>query len=115
MAWTVLEHPEFAKERVGLPSPVLRKLAQAILSLIESGPALGRPLVDTLNGSRHRNMKELRFFEGDGVWRFVFAFDPRRNAVILVGGDKSGISQERFYDRLISIADRRFDNWNAGR
>jgi hypothetical protein len=53
-------------------------------------------------------MKELRFEAADGVWRVAFAFDPVRAAVQLVAGDKSGVSEKRFYKRLIDIADRRF-------
>jgi hypothetical protein len=55
-------------------------------------------------------MKELRFDASDGVWRVAFAFDPRRKAVLLVAGDKSGVSEERFYRQLIKKADRRFDD-----
>lgn len=65
--------------------------------------------MDTLNGSRHANMKELRFDTTDGVWRFAFAFDPKRKAIILCGGDKSGGGEKRFYRQLISKADERFD------
>ncbi|MGE8386237.1 MAG: type II toxin-antitoxin system RelE/ParE family toxin [Pseudomonas putida] len=72
------------------------------------GPALGRPRVDTLKGSRHSNMKELRFSVGNGVWRIAFAFDPSRCAVLLVAGDKAGISERRFYRSLIERADARF-------
>jgi hypothetical protein len=56
------------------------------------GPDLGRPHVDTLNNSRHSNMKELRFKADNGVWRVAFAFDPERKAILLVAGDKSGVS-----------------------
>lgn len=73
------------------------------------GPALGRPRVDTLKGSRHSNMKELRFSVGNGVWRIAFAFDPSRCAVLLVAGDKAGISERRFYRSLIERADARFE------
>ena len=65
--------------------------------------------VGTLNGSRHANMKELRFQAADGVWRVAFAFDPERKAILLVAGDKSGISERRFYRQLIKKADGRFD------
>ncbi len=54
-------------------------------------------------------MKELRFDAGGGVWRVAFAFDPRRRAILLVAGDKSGRGERAFYRRLIAIADRRFD------
>jgi hypothetical protein len=83
-------------------------LAHARL-LEEFGPQLGRPRVDTLNGSKHANMKELRFNADDGVWRVAFAFDPKRKAILLVCGDKSGGSEKRFYKRLIKKADNRFD------
>ena len=54
-------------------------------------------------------MKELQFNAADGVWRVAFAFDPNRNAVLLVCGDKSGGSEKRFYRQLIEKADSRFD------
>ena len=75
----------------------------------EFGPNLGRPTVDGLKGSKHANMKELRFDGGGGVWRIAFAFDPKRQAILLVGGDKGGADQRRFYKRLIAVADKRFD------
>lgn len=61
-----------------------------------------------MKGSKHSNMKELRFHAEGGAWRIAFAFDLKRRAILLVGGDKSGVSKERFYRRLIEIADRRF-------
>jgi hypothetical protein len=54
-------------------------------------------------------MKELRFDANDGIWRIAFAFDPKRRAILLVAGDKSGISEKRFYRELICKADQRFD------
>ena len=106
--WGVLFHPEFEPEFDELPKNVrLEALAQAAL-LEEFGPQLGRPRVDTLKGSQYANMKELRFEAADGVWRLAFAFDPRRQAVLLVCADKSGTSQRRFYKQLLSKADRRF-------
>lgn len=73
------------------------------------GPQLGRPRADTLRGSRHANMKELRFSAAGGEWRLAFAFDPKRKAILLVAGDKSGGSEKRFYRELIRKADERFD------
>ena len=75
------------------------------------GPTLGRPRVDTLRGSRHANMKELRF--NGGVWRVAFAFDPKRRGILLVAGDKSGGSEKRFYRSLLQAADARFDAYLA--
>ena len=70
---------------------------------------LGRPQVDTLKGSHHANMKELRFDADGGVWRVAFAFDLERKAILLVAGDKGGVAPRRFYRDLISAADKRFD------
>ena len=82
--------------------------------MLESfGPQLGRPHVDTLKDSRHANMKELRFDAADGVWRVAFAFDARRQAILLVAGDKSGGSEKRFYRSLIATADKRLDDYLA--
>lgn len=74
MAWTVTNHDEFETEFDALPEAVQDELL-ALASLLETyGPALGRPHVDTLAGSMHANMKELRFNAADGVWRVAFAF-----------------------------------------
>jgi len=78
-----------------------------VLVLRERGPQLGRPYVDTVQGSRHRNLKELRVQHRGRPYRIFFAFDPRRTAVLLIGGDKSG--DKRFYDRMIPEADRIYD------
>jgi hypothetical protein len=71
------------------------------------GPNLGRPTVDTLVVSSFPNMKELRF-NCEGVWRFAFAFDPARSAIILCGGDKEHVDSKKFYKWLIATADARF-------
>jgi hypothetical protein len=73
------------------------------------GPKLGRPHADTLNGSKHANMKELRADTADEVLRVAFAFDPKRTAILLVAGDKSGVSQKLFYKQLIAKDDKFFD------
>lgn len=73
------------------------------------GPRLRRPHADTLSGSRHSNMKELRADTKDQVLRIAFAFDPDRSAILLLGDNKSGISQKRFYKALIARADTLFD------
>lgn len=73
------------------------------------GPHLGRPHADTLNGSKHANMKELRAATPDKVLRLAFAFDPERSAILLVAGDKRGVQERRFYKELIAKADALFD------
>lgn len=108
MGWTVEFDEDFEAEFDGLAAVVQDELLAHARLLEEFGPRLGRPRADTLKGSKHANMKELRFDAGDGVWRVAFAFDPRRNAILLVAGDKSGVSQDRFYKALIKRADTRF-------
>lgn len=110
MSWTVEFHPAFEAEFDALARSVQTAIAARARLIEEFGPQLGRPHVDTLEGSRHANMKELRCQTDDGVWRIAFAFDPGRKAVLLVGGDKSGSSEKRFYRRLIAKADDRFDD-----
>ena len=83
-------------------------LLSHLIPLKLCGPELGRPAVDTLNGSQHGNMKELRFTHDGGVWRIAFAFDPKRHAIVLVAGDKRGADQKKFYKKLIKVADQRY-------
>jgi len=108
--WAVELGDEFQPEYEKLHTDVQDELLAMTLLLQQFGPQLGRPHVDTLNGSRHANMKELRFTAAGGVWRVAFAFDPRRKALLLVAGDKSGGSEKRFYRKLIQKADERFDS-----
>ena len=109
MAWEVEFDEAFAAEFDELPEAVRHELLALALLLEHFGPQLKRPHADTLNGSKHANMKELRFDADDGVWRVAYAFDPRRVGILLVAGDKSGGSEKRFYKRLIKTADGRFD------
>ncbi len=109
MTWTVLFHDAFDTEFSSLTEALQDELLAHARLLAEFGPNLGRPTVDTLKGSRHSNMKELRFSYNGQVWRVAFAFDTQRQAILLVGSDKGGADQRRFYKRLINVADRRYD------
>jgi hypothetical protein len=109
MHWTVLFHDDFADEFSALAESLQDELLAHALLLRDFGPGLGRPTVDTLKGSKHPNMKELRFAWAGEVWRVAFAFDPKRQALLLVGADKGGMHQRRFYKRLIAVADERFE------
>ena len=109
MTWEVRLAPEFEPEFMQLSAAVQTELLAHAQLLSQFGPQLGRPRVDTLNGSKHANMKELRFDADDGVWRVAFAFDIVREAILLVAGDKSGSSEARFYRGLIKKGDSRFD------
>ena len=108
--WSVIFCQEFAPEFNALNEIVKVELLARIDQLTQVGPELGRPYADTLKGSKHSNMKELRFNADNGVWRVAFAFDPTRQAIILIAGDKVGKKQKKFYQQLIKKADDRFDN-----
>lgn len=108
MSWKVVFHQAFEAEYADLALEVQDALVAAAGLLQLQGPLLGRPHADTLEGSAHANMKELRFTAADGVWRVAFAFDPRRSAIVLVAGDKARVAQKRFNKNLIAKADARF-------
>ena len=107
MEWKVEFHDAFELEFDALPQEVKNELLATARLLEQFGPQLKRPHVDTLNGSKYSNMKELRFLASEGVWRVAFAFDPLR-AILLVAGDKSGVSEKLFYKQLIKKADKRY-------
>jgi hypothetical protein len=109
MDWDVAFHDEFEREFDRFPEGVQDSILIMAGLLAKIGPGLKRPHADTLNGSKHANMKELRCRAEDGVWRIAFAFDPERRAILLAAGDKAGVSEKRFYKILIATADRRFD------
>lgn len=109
MGWTVEIGDEFEPEFDALTEEVQTEILALSLLLPRFGPQLKRPHADTLNASRHANMKELRFSADDGVWRSAYAFDLEREAILLVAGDKSGVSEKPFYRALIRRADDRFD------
>lgn len=106
MAWKVVLTPEAEAWREGLSVRDRKRIDKSIQGLEEHGPALGRPRVDSVKGSRHHNMKELRSLGGH--LRALFAFDERRTAVVLLGGDKSN-NWDRWYKENIRRADHLFD------
>jgi hypothetical protein len=84
-----------------------------LLILKEIGPSLGRPYVDGIKQSRHKNMKELRIQNKLRIYRILFIFDPKRKAVLLIGGDKRG--KKDFYESMIPIADKLYDKYLESR
>lgn len=108
MKWIVSLHDDFEEEFFAFSEEVQDAIAKRAILLEAYGSQLARPHVDTLYDSRHNNMKELRFQVGKEVWRVAFAFDPVREAILLVAGDKRGKDQKKFYKKLIKTADQRF-------
>ena len=117
MAWTVILVDEVTNWYLDLVSkePATAELVAAAIDLLEAdGPTLGRPLVDSIEGSSIRNLKELRpGSRGRSEIRILFAFDPERQAVLLVAGDKAG-NWTKWYDDNIPLAERRFEAWLSG-
>jgi len=111
MEWKTIFHNDFEAEFDRLPFNVRKKILAYTKLLRDIGPQLSRPQADTLEGSKHSNMKELRFSAADGVWRVAFAFDTKRKAILLTAGDKAGQDEKRFYQKLIKTADDRFSEW----
>jgi hypothetical protein len=107
--WSAATTDEFDEWFTDLSEDDQAEIIAKVELLKVLGPALGRPHADTLNGSKHANMKELRADTAEQVLRIAFAFDPERTALLLVAGNKSGVSQKRFYKRLIAKADELFD------
>lgn len=106
--WEVRFFDEFKSEFRDLDAEVKVELGGVFDLLRRFGPDLGRPAVDTLNGSEFSNMKEIRVDRPDDWYRFAFAFDPARRAIVLCGGGKGGKSQRAFYKRLVDLADARY-------
>jgi hypothetical protein len=106
MAWEVEYTDQFGEWWDNLSEEEQEAVTAAVNVLERRGPVLGRPLVDTIKQSRHANMKELIPPASD--IRVLFAFDPRRAAVLLIGGDKGG-DWNAWYDRMVPIADDLFD------
>ncbi|MCX7294709.1 type II toxin-antitoxin system RelE/ParE family toxin [Janthinobacterium sp.] len=109
--WAVTFHDAFDVEFDALPIDVQDELLASADALSKLGPAAGRPHVGTLKNPKHPNMKELRFKTNNGaeVWRAVFAFDTRREAVILVAAAKQGVDEGRFYRDLLFKANARYE------
>jgi hypothetical protein len=107
--WDVSTTNEFEAWFEVLDDEAKIEVIAKVTLLRQLGPALPRPHADTLKGSKHSNLKELRANTSDQVLRIAFAFDPTRTAIVLIGGDKSGMSQPLFYRRLIARADRLYD------
>lgn len=105
MTWDVEYTNEFEAWWHTLEKEEQDALEAAVGLLEERGPALGRPLADNMHQSRHPNMKELRPLR---TIRVLFAFDPRRTAILLIGGDKRG-TWNRWYDEMVPVADALYD------
>lgn len=106
VTWDVFFTEAAEEWLLGLGEDDYEAMMAAIELLEQHGPTLGRPAVDRISGSRHHNMKELRSF--GGFLRALFAFDPKRRAIVLLGGDKTD-DWTGWYERNIPLADDLYD------
>lgn len=109
--WKVTFHDDFDPEFDAFSDDVQDELLAVAAAVKQLGPAADRPHVGTLINPKHPNMKELRFKANNGaeIWRAAFAFDPVREAIILVAAEKQGIDEDKFYKDLLKKANKRFD------
>lgn len=105
--WDIRTTDRFDEWYCSLDDVDRENVLAAILVLQGKGPMLSRPYADSVYGSMHSNMKELRIqSKGNPIWAF-FAFDPTRTGVVLCAGEKTG-KDKRFYDEMIPVADQEF-------
>jgi len=109
MPWNVEYTDEFGDWWADLSEAEQADIAAAAELLMEHGPALPFPHSSGIAGSRHQHMRELRVQSCGRPLRVFYCFDPRRTAILLIGGDKTG--DKRFYKRMIPIADRLYDQY----
>lgn len=107
--WAVATTDEFDEWFSDLGEDAQAEVIAKVELLKLFGPRLSRPHADTLSGAKHANLKELRVDTATLALRIAFAFDPERMGILLVAGNKSGVSQKRFYKQLIDKADGLFD------
>ena len=107
MAWEVEFTDEFEKWWNGLSAEEQEDVDAVVQVLEEKGPGLRRPYSGAIEGSKHANMKELIIQHAGRPYRVLYAFAPDRNALLLIGGDKTG--NDRWYEEWVPKADKLFD------
>jgi hypothetical protein len=110
MSWEVVATQEFDDWYAGLEDELAWAIAAAVEVIEEDGPATRRPLVGEITQSRYKNMKELCVAAANREIRILFIFDPKRRAVLLLGGDKTG-QWNRWYRTSIPAADALYEQW----
>jgi hypothetical protein len=109
MAWEVEYTDEFGRWWSGLTETQRQRVAATVRLLEARGTSLPFPYSSGVNGSRHQHMRELRVQSRGNPLRVFYAFDPRRSAILLIGGDKTG--DARFYERYVRLADQLYDDY----
>jgi hypothetical protein len=107
MTWSVEYTDEFEAWWNTLAEAEQEAVDASVGLLIERGPQLGFPHSSAIRGSRHEHLRDLRIQEGGRPYRVLYAFDPRRTALLLIGGGKAG--NDRWYEEQVPVADRLYD------
>ena len=108
MSWNVEYTDEFGEWWIGLSDREQEDITAIAILLMEYGPNLPFPHSSGVAGSKHRHMRELRIQSRGKPIRILYAFDPTRSAILLIGGNKTG--DQRFYKKMIPAADRLYDD-----
>jgi len=111
LVWNVEYTDEFGEWFATLVEAVQDDVDRSVGLLEAKGPQLPFPHSSGIEGSRHAHMRELRVQSGGEPYRIFYAFDPRRTAILLIGGNKTG--DDRFYERTVPIADSLYDTYIA--
>lgn len=107
-SWNIKQTEEFQNWFENADDKLQEDIVENIEVLRQFGPNLGRPKADTIKGSKITNLKELRFASGKKVIRVFYVFDPGRNAVLLVGGNKAGSGDKTFYKQMIAESEKAY-------
>ncbi len=107
MPWEVEKTDQFEEWWDELTENQQESISAIVDILMEQGPNLPFPYSSDVTTSRHGNMRELRVQSGGRPIRTFYAFDPRRTAILLIGGEKTG--NDRFYEEFVPVADRLYD------
>jgi hypothetical protein len=111
MAWEVETTNEYDNWFLAQAESGQASIRMKVKLLEEFGPLLPRPHVDTLNGSKLKNLKELRTQTENNVFRVAFLFDEKRKAILIIGGDKKGKNEKQFYKNLIKQAEKIYQKY----
>ena len=112
--WSIEYTDEFEAWWSQLDEAEQESVASVVGVLEQEGAVLGHPYSSGIKASRHSHMRELRIQHAGNPYRVLYAFDPRRTAILLIGGCKAG--DQRFYEKLVPIADQLYsEHWALGR
>jgi hypothetical protein len=112
MSWEIYGTDEFFEWFASLAKEGMEEVDYKVRLLEEFGPNLKRPHADTLKGSKINNLKELRAKTSENIYRITFLFDEERDGIVIIGGDKKGVNQKKFYKDLIKESETLIEKYH---